>query len=375
MDSVAIRLPTTECAAQSGYAGAKHFATKFQRLVYDSTRRNEALSAATAKLVARHLRTMHRRRGSSSVPGTSIPQESVGTAGDTLTLTEYLSEGSYGMVFRGTWDGKPVVVKIIVPQDKSKAARQELLNEMAVQSVAWCAAEQLGLTPNPIPAVIAPLVFRSRWLLKRTKASPAVVMEDVGDTLGEWLQADVPPAPRDFWLVLGSVASTLRALQSAVGFVHADMHTDNVAVAPLPEPALVQIGARQFHTSLRVTLIDFGRACLMLDGKAVRVNNPTHTTNFSALCDNRFGGADLCTLLAHIMPYANKLALNDTAWRGVADALAEVLDMAFNTASGRLPPSRKWTTRTLDMAHIMRVAAGAIVTTPATVMMICNRHL
>lgn len=406
--SVAVQQPGEACFQSSGWRDG--FIAQFRRRICGNIALTKSdLAAATAALATEYLQQLYWDGVSDKLPVVGIPVVSQNAA-IRLQLASYLSEGTYGMVFQGqlteqsTRQTDDVIVKVVNPtapdfaDDDGLSPSQELVNEVLVQSWLHCTAADLGMAPNPIPAIRAPMSLhatQSPGMWKRvfglwgtpSEGIPAVAMDNAGITLSQWMESVKPTAAAvtHFWLILYTVTSVLQRLQAAVGFVHADLHGGNITVAPSDMPMGVTVDGLMYELPYRVSLIDFGKACLTVrcQGQevALRVDNPDTPTNFSALCDtfmsdangNPTSAADVAILSGYLILELEALA---GVWLRPLNALKSFMRPAWRQVYGRTP---RWDASILqrldDAIPLQEVATRNTLTTPAALAVLCGRQL
>jgi len=407
--SVAIQQVGAACFAESGWRDG--FLAQFRKRICDSPGLTKSdLAAATAELATEFLQQLYWDGVSDKLPVVDLPVVSQNSV-MRLQLTSYLSEGTYGMVFQGqltdvsgAGSATDLIVKVVNPTapdfGDGLTPSQELANEVLVQSWLHCTAADLGMTPNPIPAIRAPVAlhatqspglmqsFRALWG-SPSGGVPAVAMDNAGITLSQWIGSVKPTgaAVAHFWLILYTVARILRDLQAAVGFVHADLHANNITVAPTA-PQLITLDGRSYELPYSVAIIDFGKACMVAQcqGRAVElhVDNPDSPTNFSALCntfirspDGRFASpADPAILGGYLILELQELASQSPVWVRPLNALKSFMRPAWRQVYPWIP---RWDGSILqrldDAIPLQEVAAKNTVTTPAALMTLCGRQL
>lgn len=232
--------------------------------------RGSALSRATANLIRRHMVNLNR----DDETDTRLYHD----ASMNLGLGNMLGHGSFGEVWSGWLEQhgatQPVITKLVRGDENrlNVDVTDQFMNELVMQALLHCVANGLRLVPNPIPAVLAPVMLHDNT----SPGSPGVVMDNAGHTLYQFIQ-HANETPANFWVILALAAHYLRELQRAVNFQHADLHSGNIMVGrrALPMttwikmPGLRNVGDKfSVTTPWTVSIIDFGFACMTLPSPA-----------------------------------------------------------------------------------------------------------
>jgi hypothetical protein len=249
------------------------FVSQFKALLQNPVliMNNGALSRATANLIRRHMVNLNR----SNVSDTRLYHD----ASMNLGLINILGHGTFGEVWSGWLEQhgatQPVIIKLVRGEDNRLKVdvTDQFMNELVMQALLHCVANGLRMVPNPIPAVLAPVMLHDNQL----HGSPGVVMDHAGHTLRQFIQ-HANETPANFWVILALVAHYLRELQQAVNFQHADLHSGNIMVGrraipittwikmPRPGSGFPVWNGDKFSvtTPWTVSIIDFGFACMTL---------------------------------------------------------------------------------------------------------------
>ena len=362
----------SDCLENAGWENTGFFVQEFQDLL-DSQVDGDRLSTETARLAFQYLEDMY--WDGSSPLWENIPQRSLSRYDTTeLTLKDTIGQGATGLVFSADLrqDGtgtRNVLVKMINPQVSDAEYRREMVNEILVQSILWCTCNELKVSPNPIPAILAPLELHMNpvssdlrnnpGMKDQRNGTPAVAMNYAGKTLASLLMElpGLPEGETSFWLILVSLAEKLQALQQAVNFVHTDLHTGNVLVQP-SAPQDIILGGVTYALPYKVSMIDFGRSCLDVGNKTL-VTAPEN----SDFCV-RTGAYDLMLLLSVIS--------TQSTWMPIRLPLMELCKSAF-TQQGKTPPL--WVFNAWEQPYFQSVWRTTTVTTPAKVISFCQAQL
>lgn len=362
----------SDCLEDAGWENTGFFVQEFQDLL-DSQVDEDRLSTETARLAFQYLEDMY--WDGTSPLWENIPQRSLSRYDTTeLTLKDTIGQGATGLVFsadlrQGGPETRNVLVKMINPQVSDAEYRREMVNEILVQSIMWCTCNKLKVTPNPIPAILAPLELHMNpvssdlrnnpGMKDKRNGTPAVAMDYAGKTLASLLMElpGLPDGETSFWLILVSLAEKLQALQQAVNFVHTDLHTGNVLVQP-SAPQDIILGGVTYTLPYKVSMIDFGRSCLDVGNKTL-VTTPNYKDNCV-----RTGAYDLMLLLSIIS--------TASTWTAVRLPLMELCKSAF-TQQGKTPPL--WVFDNLEQPYFQSVWRTTTVTTPAKVISFCQAQL
>jgi hypothetical protein len=360
----------------------------------------EALRDEVADIVYAHTQHMHALPGS---PMAMAPDED-GVSKETsipvnsqnkhfwLRLTKYLTGGTYGDVFVGYLedlraprpaDVFPQIIKFISASlkylDKEGKfdpkglveATESFLNEMFMQSVLHCAMDthnpdDSAPLPNPIPPILAPL----RWDAPDGSNLYAAVMPNAGTPFYKIMMDPAMTSSRLF-LILALLATHLRELQARAQFQHCDLHTGNVMVR-IGRPYTTPWGGQ---TSVHVFLIDFGYACITMDGVtlAAGMDDLEEDDVFGGPCRAKNPATDLFVFLASIV----RTSMNELSPRvqPFVDAVKAWVDEAIVDAGLDFPSTDLWDEDDPPTSDLYMWSPDIRMTTPALIMSLCLPHI
>jgi len=298
----------------------------------------DTLSHATARLIQRHMVNLNQVSGADP----RMYQD----ANMNLELVHQLGRGSFGMVWSGTLQQhgavQDVVVKLILSSQtvgQAETANQvtidQFMNELMMQALLHCVANSIRLVPNPIPAVLAPIMLHDPL-----NDAPGIVMEHAGRTLEHYILHD-NDNPVNLWVVLAQIAHALRELQRAAGFQHADLHVGNILVGrrlasvtmsvamPQLNDPFVGVPSFSIHTPLVASIIDFGFTCMTIHGAKLQSIIRQPDKHYVQQCHNQTDSSDLFLLLASIYEMLAKTGLHTQGWTQVMGTLDAFLERAL----------------------------------------------
>lgn len=85
-----------------------------------------------------------------------------------------------------------------------------------------------------------------------------------GVTLSVWSKSH---SARETWKLIRIIWATVRVLFNSIGFIHQDLHHENIIVVDLEEEKSIKIGSETFQTRYLPKIIDYGRSRIKLGGK------------------------------------------------------------------------------------------------------------
>ena len=177
-----------------------------------------------------------------------------------------VSKGVSGSIRRGTYKGAPIVVKVPRSmEDNSVQLVEALLHSLLVcesNKAAYLSATYQGIhvsIPEEYPIADIYFVAKSKSNLVFVGLQP--LQTTLTQAIGSMRKEDLVD-------VLLQVASKLYSLQKQFGFMHRDLHADNVMLVRRDRPleATYEVaGQRRTLTSrYRAYFIDFGMSCVDL---------------------------------------------------------------------------------------------------------------
>ena len=182
-----------------------------------------------------------------------------------VITTEIVGQGQSGTIRSAKYKGLPIVVK--VPNSIQK--NSTVLVESLLHSLLGCQQHIKAYMDKTIPGLflshpeypIADIVF-----IARTEAQSLLVGLQRLDTTLTALIAGRAFTKDEFVDILFQITTKLYYMQEEFGFMHRDLHTDNIMICRRAHPIHVHCGfggtTRTFKSTYRCYFIDFGMSCV-----------------------------------------------------------------------------------------------------------------